>query len=310
MDTLSKILDLMHFNGTFYFSTNFHSPWSVEVPQFQNVARFHYVTQGKCWVRINGVAEPKLLSVGDLIIIPHGMSHILSDEPDRPALSLNQAFEEVDYNGQGVFHIGNDVSPYDTQLVCGHFEFKEFFKHPLVDHLPEYIITNENTGMEFSWLKDILRFMSHTAKSEHSGSTAIIQRLSEVIFIQAVRFWYESDENRKGFVAALNDQQLSKGLKAFHEDYAANWTVEKLAQKSHMSRSLFSYRFKSYLNLSPMQYVTEWRMQNAKQILKETNIAIETIANTVGYDSAAAFSKAFKRSFDQNPGEYRRIANV
>ena len=307
MDTLSKILDSLHFNGSFYFSTNFHSPWSVEVPNYKNVARFHYVTQGKCWVRIKGIDEPHLLSVGDLIIIPHGMPHILSDESDRSPISLDEAFAQDDYTGQGVFHIGSDISPYDTQLVCGHFEFKEFFRHPLVDHLPEYIITNENNGMEFSWLKDILRFMSYTATSEHNGSTAIIQRLSEVIFIQAVRFWYKSGENKKGFIAALNDQQLSKGLKAFHEDYSANWTVEKLAQESHMSRSLFSDRFKSYLDLSPMQYVTEWRMQNAKQILKETNIAIETIANTVGYESAAAFSKAFKRSFNQNPGEYRRL---
>lgn len=310
MDVLSKILDLLHFNGTFYFATNFHSPWSVEVPNYKNVARFHYVTQGTCWVRIEGMQEPKLLSSGDLIIIPHGTEHILSDSPDRSPITLDEAFSNVGYEGTGIFHIGTEISPHDTQLVCGHFEFNESFRHPLVDHLPNCIIKNENDSLEYSGVKDILRFMSHTATSLHDGRSAIIKRLSEVIFIQAIRFWHQNSENNKGFIAALSDKQLSKGLKAFHEDYAANWTVEKLAQESHMSRSLFSDRFKQYLDLSPMKYVTDWRMQSAKQFLKESDLPLDNIATKVGYDSAAAFSKAFKRAFEQNPGTYRNTADT
>ena len=164
--------------------------------------------------------------------------------------------------------------------------------------------------MDFSWLKDILRFMAHTASIQHDGSAAIIKRLSEVIFIQAVRIWNQNSDGQKGFLAALNDQQLSKGLKAFHENFSANWTVEKLAEQSNMSRSLFSERFKYYLNLSPMQYVTEWRMETAKSILKDSNQSIESIATIVGYESVAAFSKAFKRACEQNPGEYRRLNQV
>lgn len=309
MDTLSKILDSLHFNGTFYFATNFHSPWSVEVPKYKNVARFHYVTQGSCWVRIKGNDEAILLNSGDLIVIPHGAQHILSDTSDRPPITLDEAFAQHNYDGQGMFQIGEGLSPHETQLVCGHFEFLERFKHPLVSHLPNLIVKREGDGLDFSWMKDTLRFLSHTATTQYDGSSAIIKRLSEVIFIQAVRFWNSQSDTKKGFIAALNDQYLSNGLKAFHDDFAAEWTVEKLARESSMSRSLFSDRFKQYLDLSPMQYVTNWRMQNARQFLMHSQLPLDGIAREVGYESAAAFSKAFKRIFNQNPGEYRRLAS-
>ncbi len=307
MDTLSRILDILHFNGTFYFTTNFHSPWGVEVPAYKNVARFHYVKQGTCWIRIEGLDEPKLLSSGDLIVIPHGTRHILSDSPERAPISLDEAFVQENYTGQGLFKIGEDISPHDTQLVCGHFEFAEHFKHPLISHLPSHIIKHENEGVELTWLKDTLRFLSHTAMSQHDGSSAIIKRLSEVIFIQMIRFWNQKSNAKKGFIAALSDQHLSNGLKAFHENFTDNWTVEKLARESSMSRSLFSERFKQCLGLSPMQYVTDWRMQSAKQMLIASNLSLDSIAREIGYESAAAFSKAFKRLFDQNPSEYRRL---
>lgn len=307
MDALSKILDLLHFNGTFYFATDFHTPWSVEVPKYKNVVRFHYVTQGSVWVRIEGIDEPQLLSSGDIIVIPHGAKHILSDTPDRAPTSLDEAFTQASYDGQGVFQIGEGNLSYGTQLVCGHFEFVELFKHPFVSHLPKHIIKRESDGIDFFWLKDTLKLLSHTATTQHDGSSAIIKRLSEVIFIQVVRFWNTQKKPDKGFIAALNDENISNGLQAFHDDYAADWTVEKLARESSMSRSLFADRFKQYLDLSPMQYVTNWRMQSARQILIETSLPLDSIAQKVGYDSAAAFSKAFKRMFDRTPGEFRRL---
>jgi len=186
--------------------------------------------------------------------------HVLSDDSERPYISLEEAYDEAGYKGEGIFQLGEEVSSHDTQLVCGHFEFEEMFNHPLID-------------------------------------AAIIKRLSEVIFIQAVRSWYQTNQNDSGFIAALNDPQISKGLNAFHQDYAGNWTVQKLAEASGMSRSLFSDKFKNYLGLSPMQYVTHWRMQNAKQLLRDKDIS----------NSVPSFSKAFKRILGKTPGEYRRL---
>ncbi|CAA0096361.1 RCS-specific HTH-type transcriptional activator RclR [BD1-7 clade bacterium] len=306
MDTLTKVLDSLHFESSFYFSTHFAPPWSVEVPQYKNVARFHYVTQGRCWVRIPTLDQPLLLNDGDLIIIPHGSKHILSVEPDLAPLALDDALEAANYDGSGYLEIGDAHHALSTQLVCGHFEFSDEFTHPLVEYLPDTIVINENDGMEYTWLKDSLRFMAHIAKNKNLGNGAIIKRLSEIIFIQSIKHWNEREQIQGGFLVALNDPQLSKSLRAFHDNYSANWTVESLASRAGMSRSLFSGRFKEYLNLSPMQYVTYWRMQNAQRLLIETGTSIDLIASAIGYETLASFSKAFKRTVGISPGEYRK----
>ena len=208
-------------------------------------------------------------------------------------------------DGDGFLEIGSANASGNTQLVCGHFEFDEKFRHPLVQQLPTYIVINENNGTEYTWLKDSLKFMSHIARNRQLGSGAIIKRLSEIIFVQAVKHWSYKQGSQEGFLAALNDPQLSKSLRAFHDDFSANWTVEDLASRAGMSRSLFADRFKAYLQLSPMQYVTHWRMQNALGLLTGSRTSLEQIANLVGYESLASFSKAFKRTMGVNPSEYR-----
>lgn len=306
MDVLSKVLDSLHFNGSFYFATDFYSPWSVEVPKYKNVARFHYVARGLCWVRVGESAEPVRLSAGDIIIIPHGTRHILSDTEDRDPISLDEAFAKNNYEGHGLFTIGGGAVTHGTQLVCGHFEFSESFRHPFLSQLPSHIVKQHTGQGSETWIKDTLNFLSHTANANFGGSAAVIKRLSEVLFIQMVHYWNRTNELNKGFVAALNDQQISKGLLAFHNNFADDWTVEKLAFESNMSRSSFAERFKAYMGESPMQYVTTWRLENAKRLLHESQKSLERIANEIGYESAAAFSKAFKRAYDRNPGEFRK----
>ena len=306
MDVFSQILDSLHFNSTFYYTTNFSAPWSIQIPDFKQVARFHYVTQGHCWVHIGNGEEPQKLKVGDLIIIPHGVTHTLSDTPNAPPITLDEAFTRSNYEGHGVFQYGGEITHNDTQLVCGNFEFSDEYKHPLIEYLPKYIIRNENDGDGYSWLKDSLRFMGHIAKSQQMGINAIIKRLSEIIFIQSIRIWQESEQNKDGFLAALNDPLLSKGLKAFHEDFSAPWSIQKMADYAGMSRSLFAKRFKQYLNQAPMQYVVMWRMQNAQRMLKAGDHSLEQVALAVGYETLASFSKAFKRNVGINPGQYRR----
>ena len=306
MDIFSHILDRLYFNSTFYYTTNFSAPWSIQVPVYKQVARFHYVIQGHCWVHIDSGEEPRKLSVGDLIIIPHGVEHVLSDTPNTPPITLDDAYARSNYEGRGVFQYGDDSNHHNTQLVCGHFEFSDEYEHPLIEHLPKYIIRNENDGDGYSWLKESLRYMAHIAKTEQIGFNAIIKRLSEIIFIQSVRIWQDSEQNKDGFLAALNDPQLSKGLKAFHEDFAAEWSIQRMADYSGMSRSLFAGRFKQYLNQSPMQYVIMWRMQNAQKMLKDGGQSLEQIAFAIGYETLASFSKAFKRNVGVSPSQYRR----
>lgn len=310
MDTLSNILNMLNFNGAFYYATDFHAPWSIQVPAYKQVARFHYVVQGHCWVRMGNDEKPRLLTGGDIVIIPHGQTHVLSDSADAVPVALEAALQQSNYDGQGVFSFGDPDTSNTTKLVCGHFEFDEDFNHPLVDSLPSIISCNENAGMEFSWLKDSLQFLSHVARSDQMGAHSIIKRLSEIIFIQSVRYWHQQQSKDEGFIAALQDNHISKSLKQFHEDYACDWTVEKMASASGMSRSLFSERFRTALGMTPMAYVAQWRMQVAKKLLNESALSIDQIAATVGYESFASFSKAFKRITEVNPGEYRRNAQL
>lgn len=308
MDTLSSILNALNFNSAFYYATDFHPPWSIRVPSFRRVARFHYVVQGHCWVRMDGAEKPRLLTAGDIVIVPHGQTHVLSDSQDASPLALEQAMAQSDYRGEGIFRFGDGGNSHATQLVCGHFEFDEDFDHPLVDSLPTLISCNENAGLEFSWLKDSLRFLSHVAQSEPMGAHSIIKRLSEIIFIQSIRYWYQRNADGDGFLAALQDANLSRSLLAFHRDHGCDWSVEQLARSAGMSRSLYAERFKSALGMAPMAYVTQWRMQVAKRLLRQSTLSIEQIAAEVGYESLPAFSKAFKRVVESNPGEYRRAA--
>lgn len=306
MDTLSNILNMLNFNGVFYYATDFNGPWSIQVPAYRQVVRFHYVVQGHCWVRMGKSEKPKLLTGGDIVIIPHGQTHVLSDSHDTAPISAEKAMAQANYDGNGIFRLGDTDSSNATKLVCGHFEFDEEFKHPLIESLPNVISCNENAGIEYSWLKDSLHFLSHVAQSEQMGAHSIIKRLSEIIFIQSVRYWHQNNARDVGFIAALQDTHLAKGLQLFHQDYAQDWTVEKLASASGMSRSLFSERFKTALGMTPMAYVTQWRMQVAKKLLNESALSIDHVAAEVGYESLASFSKAFKRITEINPGEFRR----
>ncbi|MDM3871319.1 AraC family transcriptional regulator [Porticoccus sp. W117] len=306
MDTLTNVLDTLHFGSAFYFSTVYSPPWSIAIPTYKNVARFHYVTQGTCWVRIEGVDQPMLLRDGEMIIVPHGCAHIMSYEADSEPMMLDDVLAAVQYDGGGKLLLGEPDPVASTRLVCGHFEFSQAYSHPLIQNLPPYIVINENNSSEYSWLKDSLRFMEHVATEGQLGSEAILKRLSEIVFIQSIKHWSATHEIDTGFVAALNDKQLSKCLTAFHSHYCGDWSIERMAEQAGMSKSLFSDKFKRFLNISPMQYVAHWRMQNAQRLLLESNHNLEQIANLVGYETVASFSKAFKRVLGISPGEYRR----
>ena len=305
MDTLSRILDALEFNGVFYYATRFSAAWSIDIPKYKHVVRFHYVTQGACWVRVENHLDPVLLLPGDLIIIPHGAKHILSDSADREPVTLDQALEDENYQGDGVFKIGEGLEENETQLVCGHFEFCEIFQHPLITNLPDFIIKKENNESSIAWTNDTLKLISDIAHSKNDGSAAVIKRLSEVIFIQVLQYWNENNPNKTGFITALNDTKLSKAIQAFHKNIAHAWTIEKLANEALMSRALFASKFKHYMGVSAMQYVTNWRMQEARKVLERSTLSLEQVAVEVGYDSAAAFSKAFKRIYNETPGSIR-----
>ena len=307
MDVLSDILSLLRLQGTLYFSTELSRPWGIRVPAFGRVARFHLVVRGRCWVRVCD-GEPRELQKGDLILIPHGAEHILSDEPDRPTLSVDEVVERTGFTGHGALVYGGEDDGSPTRLVCGHFAFDEDLTHPLVSQLPAAVQVQWDTHVLGSPLEEVFEFIAHEALEARPGYEAVVKRLSEVLFVQIIRHWHERTKDDPAFVAGLQDPQVAAALTAIHEDPAAPWTVESLGREAAMSRTAFAERFREVVGETPHDYLTRWRMLRARHLLRESDRSLDRIARLVGYESGPSFSRAFKKRVGLPPGAYRKTA--
>jgi len=305
MDILNDILDTLDLRGVVYFRTDFSSPWAVQVPDHPQAARFHLVVQGRCHVAFDSGSTVDL-NPGDLILIPRGRPHILSDRAGREAAPLEEVLARVGYDGHGVFAIGDGDPGASTQMVCGHFSFRPGADHPLLTALPEYFKTSAGMRAREPWLDEILRLVAQRMLSGQIGSEASVTRLSEIVFIELLRLGFNQDERLQLLLEAFTDQQIGRALRLIHADPSGAWTVERLAQQVGMSRSRFSERFSMLIGTAPMSYLTDWRLQKALSLLENVRLSIQQVAAQTGYRSPAAFSRAFAGKFGQPPTEYRR----
>lgn len=301
MDVISDILELVKFKGCIYFTTRFHQPWGIQVPAYGNVARFHMSMGGSCWLQVAGVA-PRLLNPCEIVLIPHGAAHILSDALDSPITHLNDVL--VDFKGEGPLYFGE--GPESARLVCGHFEYDQRLDHPLLAQLPAVILVKGAQAIEFSWFDQALKLMAFEAEGGRPGNQAIVKKLTEILFIHMVRVWQQCEGPESGFMAALADRALDRSLAAIHDKLAHKWSLAELAREAGLSRTIFAERFRKVLGTTPMQYLTDWRIQVAKRMLADGSQAVENIAEAVGYESPAAFSRIFKKSVGAGPGSFRK----
>jgi len=300
MDTLSDILRTINLSGTVYARANFSSPWGMEFDS-GIFAQFHMVVNGHCWLNLKKSKEQMRISAGDIVVFPQGDSHSLYDNPDSKLVSGKEVVEAFKKN-RPMFK-GDKV---DATLVCGQFEFDRSVNHPLIDALPPFIHISNAEHSELSWLETVTNVIIQETDSGIPGSDVVVNRLAEVLFIQILRAYMLRNSLSNGFLAALRDQQISKALELIHTAPDVGWTVEKLGYEIGMSRSAFSSRFKNLVGLAPMEYTTNWRMQKAYEMLKDTKLSLSAIAKQIGYISEPAFNRAFKRQFKQNPGAMRR----
>lgn len=306
MDVLSDILDTIRLKGSLYFSTEFTRPWGVRVPSFQRVARFHLVVRGHCWVQVDGQDEPIRLESGDLVLVPHGASHVLADDPETHCRTVDEVVEAAGFEGEGALVYGGPDAGGPTRLVCGHFAFDSGFHHPFLDQLPRALVVRWEDVVQDSPLEDVFRFITREVGEGRPGHAAVIRRLSEVLFVQAVRYWAEDARPRRGLLAALAEPGLGAALSAIHREPSAAWTLERLSRTAAMGRTLFSERFRDVVGETPHQYLTLWRMQRARRLLADSGLSLARIAREVGYESAPSFSRVFKKSVGEAPGAYRK----
>ena len=300
MDALSDILRNIHLEGSVYFNSCFCSPWGLDISE-TNRASFHIIERGQCWLQMDNLAEPVPLVGGDILILPHSSRHQISDQPDTTCLPGKETVESI-VAGNNPF-----IGDQDTfHIVCGYFEFEKDTQRPFIDALPDIIHLNQQHRHQFSWLDTALKLIVSEASMNQPGKGVLIDRITEVLFIQVIRAYIQLNNQSDNFLAALQDKHISKALTALHQAPEKNWTLESLASEAGMSRSIFANRFHHLVGMTPMKYLLNCRMQLAKQQIERSSDSLFNIAEQVGYTSDSAFKKAFKRFFDKTPASFRR----
>lgn len=307
LDLLSDILTRLSFRGTLYFRTSFSEPWGVQVPSYRNVARFHFAHRGDALVRVDGQADPVQLAQGDLIIVPHGAAHILSCRHSGPddALPLDDVIAQSGFDGSGSLVWGGGETTQTTQLICGHFAMAQGSKHLLFDRLPAFIHLRGYGDDAGPWLDASLKIIGAEAGRMRLGGDLIALKVSEAIFAQAIRAHVEHSAKGDRGVAGFADPHLTRALSAFHQTPASTWSVASLAREAGLSRTSFAERFTTQMGLTPMAYVTSWRMQIARDAIANRNLSVAEAADLTGYASESAFSRVFKKEMGQSPASFR-----
>jgi len=300
MDVLGDILRIIRLRGSVYFNECFCSPWGMSI-ELSATAAFHLIVRGEAWLAMSGQRELIKLNAGDIVLFPRGAAHKITEKPDSSCLPGEQVVEAY---RKGVPLFGG--AGEDFNIVCGYVEFDRSLSHPFLDNLPELIHIEAKLRPKFHWLDSVMQQIVYESEHKNPGSDVLIDRFTEVLFIQVIRSHAEILGLEKSYWSALSDQQLSKALSLIHDNAEREWTVDLLASEVGMSRSAFYSRFNDYIGMPPMKYLFEWRMMQAKLKIESTKKTLSTVAEEVGYQSDSAFQKAFKRFFNFTPASLRR----
>ena len=315
MDPITDIFRTLHVTAFGLHRLEATAPWGVKQENQAeervthsgketsptDLAHFAMLSRGNCWLSVEGIAEPMPLTGGDCFLLAKGTSIILRDSlRTRPKWS----FREIGARANGnVALCGGGGAP--TTIVCGSLSFDHASVKPITQFLPSFILMKADEGRTLA-LHNTVHALASEMAEQAPGSEVVATRLAEVLVIQVLRAHIASEVEwrNKGWLHAVFDPQVGAALSAVHDSVSTTWTVESLAAAAGMSRSAFAVRFKELLGQTPLEYVTEWRMQKAMQLLVQRDKKLIDIARSVGYESDAAFSKAFKRVVGANPGEY------
>jgi AraC-like DNA-binding protein len=266
-----------------------------------DLAHFAMLSRGNCWLSVVGIRDPIPLTGGDCFLLARNTSIVMRDSlRTHPRSTFREIRAKANNN---VAHYGGGGA--STTIVCGSLSFERATLKPITQLLPTFILIKTDQAHTLA-LHNTMQALASEMAEQAPGSEVVATRLAEVLFIQALRAHIASEMEwrNKGWLRAIFDPQIGTALSAVHDSVSTSWTVESLAATAGMSRSAFAARFKELLGQTPLEYVTEWRMQKATQLLQQRDKKLIDVARLVGYESDAAFSKAFKRVVGANPGEY------
>jgi AraC-like DNA-binding protein len=300
-DPLSGVLDMLHLRGEVFGYSQLVPPWGISFPA--GLARFHLVERGSTWLHVKGVNPSFEVFAGDLVMFVNGAGHTLTSGRSPSAIPLEEAL--IDCIEPNVVRIGRGEP--QTVLVCGTFSLDTAASKALLATLPPVLVIQGREGRPSESLEWMLKLFSNEVMSSAPGHALAASRLVDLLLVEAVRSWLQKrPKAAASWLGGLRDARIAKALSEIHATPEKNWTVNELATASGMSRSPFAAKFTSLVGEPPLKYLTRWRMQLATRWLRGGDVSVAEIAERVGYDSEAAFSRAFKRWTGETAGGVRR----
>jgi AraC-like DNA-binding protein len=319
MDALSETLRVVRLVGAIFINARFTAPWCYQSPRAdfaapllepgaERVVIFHLITEGECYCEL-GDGPPVRLTAGDVIVFPQGDAHRMASEPGLPPATggakldavLARRPRQLAYGGGGA----------TTRLVCGYLACDARLAQMLLAGLPPLLRVNVRGSNAGVWLEASVRYALAEARSPRPGGAGVLAKLAEVLFIEVLRLYMnEQGEDRTGWLAGVGDRIVGGALNALHKRPAHAWTLEELAREAGTSRSVLAERFQHLVGTAPMQYLTQWRMLLAANLLCRSNAPLARIAEDVGYQTDTAFSRAFRREYGAPPAAWRRSRSV
>jgi AraC-like DNA-binding protein len=302
-DVLADVLDSLKLRGRIFCRCRLSAPWALGFAT-GDFSHFHVIERGACWLRLDGATEAIAIEEGDLLLVPRGHGYQLCDDVKTPRVDINDLIERSQGGLRAVIEHGGGGA--ETKLLCGSFELRGPQTTAFLSLLPESILVPRRAPQANAWLNTTIEFLMTESERRGPGSDTIVTRLTEVMFVEAVRVWLKDQPaGSAGWLGALRDPAIGTALGLIHEAPHKPWTLQALAAEVGMSRSPFAARFTALVGTAPMAYVKRWRLQVAANLLLSQSMPLSTVADRVGYDSVAAFSRAFTRQFGVAPGQYR-----
>ncbi len=304
MDTIATILDLIRVRSAVYFGKIVRPPWGMEIDRRAEVWRFHLVLSGSTWVRLEDGSNDTHLDAGDFVIVPRGEAHILSDRRTGPVTSSHHV-PDTEPTPEFEFRLPHKD---ETHLLCGYFRFAQGTPLALLDQLPSLLVASADGRSTAGNVDVITGLIRREMQKQGSVPLVVLNRLTEIMFYDALRQWLQNAMIPKGALAALGDLNLQRALSDIHTSPEKAWTVEELARVAGYSRTAFSNHFRAATGYSPIEYLARWRVELAQRMLTESNLSLDNIASSIGYLDTNSFSRAFSRINGIPPGAYRRAS--
>jgi AraC-like DNA-binding protein len=318
MDVLSDVLKAVRLTGAIFFERHLHAPWvgespssaaiaSMVMPDAEHVISFHAILSGSCWAGLAGSSNSsRRFTAGDIVIYPMGDANVLSSAPGMRGLpDLQEYARPKDRPLPIVTRLDNQGADY-CHLVCGYFGCDARPFNPLLEALPRMLLS-QMPAAAHSWLSSLLRVAAEEAGRGGAGSESLLAKLAELMFVEVVRqYLTHLPDDSMGWLSGLKHRHVGHALRLIHGQPQRPWTLSELAHEVGLSRSVFADRFAHYVGVPPMHYLGRWRMQLAIRRLSIPGVSVAQAGAEVGYESEAAFNRAFKKYVGVPPGSWRK----